>query len=143
MKLVPFFLTNHTQNNFTIVSLSLFLSHAGKSIWTPDESGTLNEATIYEDYCQPNGFVVESIRMQGTSIAFIQVNPQKMNLSDFYTWDEALQITAKPECWRKFYFIQDKDGAEWWSPKGLFEAEIQGFGNISELWRHLRTLYYI
>lgn len=125
------------------MSLSLFLSHAGKSIWTPDESGTLNEATIYEDYCQPNGFVVESIRMQGTSIAFIQVNPQKMNLSDFYTWDEALQIPAKPECWRKFYFIQDKDGAEWWSPKGLFEAEIQGFGNISELWRHLRTLYYI
>jgi hypothetical protein len=143
MKLVPFFLTKHVQNSFTIVSLSLFLSHAGKSLWTTDESGALSASKILEDYCEPNGFVVESIRMEDTSLAFVQVQPEKMNLADFYSWEEALQTPSKPECWRKFYFIQDKDGAEWWSPKGLLEAELQGFGSISELWRHLRTLYYV
>jgi hypothetical protein len=141
MKLVPFFLTNQSQNTFTIVSASFFLAHAGKSIWTTDESGTVSEKTILEDYCEPNGFVVESIKIVDTTLAFLQVNPSKMNLSDYYTWDEALQHPNKPECWRKFYFIQDKEGADWWSPKGLVEAEIQGFGNVVELWRHLRTLY--
>lgn len=143
MKLVPFFLTTHTQSTFTIVSLSLFLSHAGKSIWSSDESGPLNEKTIHDDYCEPNGFVVESIRMVDPSLAFIHVNPKTMNLSEFYTWEEALQHGGKPECWRKFYCIRDTDGAEWWSPNGLMEAEIQGFGNVSDVWRHLRTLYYI
>lgn len=131
------------QNGFTIVSLSLFLSHAGKSIWTTDESGQVSDKTIYEDYCEPNGFVVETIKQYDKGLAFVQVNPSKMNLSEFYTWEEALQSPSKPECWRKFYFLQDKEGAEWWSPKGLIEAEIQGFGNVSELWRHLRTLYKV
>lgn len=141
MKLVPFFLTRQNQNGFSIVGLSVFLSHAGKAIWLTDESGPVSEKTIRQDYCEPNGFVVESIKIVEKTLAFIEVNPAKMNLSEFYTWEEALQNPSKPECWRKFYFVQDKEGAEWWSPKGLIEAEIQGFGNVSELWRHLRTLY--
>ena len=143
MKLVPFFLTKQLQNGFTIVSLSVFLSHAGKSIWTTDESGYVNDKTILEEYCEPNGFVVESIRVLDKTLAFVQVNSGQMNLSEFYTWEEALHTPSKPECWRKFYFVLDKDDAEWWSPKGLIEAEIQGFGNVADLWRHLRTLYDI
>jgi hypothetical protein len=143
MKLVPFFLTKHIQNGFTIVSLSLFLSHAGKSIWTTDEPGFISQQSIVQEYCEPNGFVVECIQSLDKTLAFVQVNPSKMNISEFYTWEEALHQPTKPECWRKFYFVQDKDGAEWWSPKGLIEAEIQGFGNVVDLWRHLRTLYDI
>lgn len=140
MKLVPFFLTKQIQNTFTISSLSLFLAHAGKTIWTTQESGPVSEKIIREEYCEPNGFVVEKIFIIDSTLAFVQVNPSKMNLSEFYTWEEAVSNPAKPECWRRFYFIQDKDGSDWWSPKGLIEAEIQGFGNVHEIWRHLRTL---
>jgi hypothetical protein len=139
MKLIPYFWKQKNQSKFRFTSLSVFMSHAGKSIWCSDESGTLSKQTILEDYCEPNGFVVKSIHLDKDT-AYIEVDAEKMNLSDFYTWEEALQKPGKPECWRSFYFVQDKEGCDWWSPKGLIEAEIQGYGNAYDLWRHLRTV---
>lgn len=140
MKLLPFFLTEKTKHTFHMQTLSLFLAFAGKSVWVTDEPGILSQKTILEDYCEPNGFFVKKITIQ-KDIAFLEIDPLKTNLSDFYTWEEALRKPTKPECWRHFYFLQDKEGSDWWSPKGLIEAEIQGYGNVEELFRHLRTLY--
>lgn len=139
MKLIPYFYTEKVQNNFVIRSLSVFLAHAGKSVWCSEESGILSEKCILEDYCEPNGFFVKSLKIVKDT-AYIEVEKEKMNLSDFYTWEEALAKPGRPECWRTFYFVSDKEGNDWWSPKGLIEAEIQGYGNVYELWRHLRTL---
>lgn len=139
MKLLPFFLTETTKNTFHVHILSVFMAHAGKSIWTTEEKGIVSREAILRDYCEPNGFVIKQLLLE-KDIAYIQIDPEKTNLSDFYTWEEALANPAKPECWRRFYFFQDKEGSDWWSPKGLIEAEIQGFGNVETLFRHLRTL---
>ena len=66
-------------------------------------------------------------------IAYIHVNKEKTNLPDFYTWDEVYLKAEKPECWRSYYFIQDKHQTFWWSPKGLLEGELQGGENIQDL----------
>ena len=139
MKLIPYFYSQKLQNTFRIVSLSVFLAHAGKSVWSSEESGQLSKETIIKEYCQPNGFLVKNICFE-KDCAYIEVIKEKMNLSDFYSWEEALAKPGRPECWRTFYFVQDKEGSDWWSPKGLIEAEIQGYGNVYDLWRHLRTL---
>jgi hypothetical protein len=139
MKLIPYFYTEKNQNTFTIVSLSVFLAYAGKSVWSSEESGILSEKTILEDYCEPNGFIIKNLSIHNDT-AYIEIDASAMNLSDFYTWEEALAKPGRPECWRRFYFVQDKVGTDWWSPKGLIEAEIQGYGNVYDLWRHLRTL---
>lgn len=142
MKLIPFYLRESFKNSFKIQTLTLFLGYAGKSVWTTEESGFLNSEQILKNYCEPNGIFVKSIHIEKDR-AYIEVDEQKTNLSEFYTWEEALRKPGKPECWRRFYFLHDKEGGEWWSPKGLIEAEIQGLGNVEEIYRHLRTSSYI
>ncbi len=141
MKLVPFILTQKKNGLFTISKLSLFLSHAGKSLWQTEESGLLSQDTLQEEYLLPNGFPVDHMEIdKAKRIAYVQVDKGKMNLSDFYTWEEALTKPDKPECWRHFYFIQDKEGADWWSPKGLLEAELPEVGNLGDLFVSLQSI---
>jgi hypothetical protein len=134
MKLVPYILSQKELQHFTITRIALFLSHGGKSIWKTDTTALLSTKEILDEYCEPNGFVVDSIKIDTQKkIAYIQVNKEKTKLSEFYTWDEAYLHVGKPECWRRFYFVKDKEGADWWSPKGLIEAEIQDYGNVQDL----------
>jgi hypothetical protein len=132
MKLLPYILTKRETKDFTFWKFTVFLSFAGKSIW--EESGPLSKSVIQHDYCELNGLYAKDIVIDPKKqLALIQIDTQKTNLSEFYIYEEALQKPDKPECWRSFYFIQDKGQIFWWSPKGLIEAEIQGGGNIQEL----------
>lgn len=143
MKVLPFFLTQKKQENFRIQCLNVFLSHAGKSVWKTEESGVLSEKQIREDYLDPNGFAVKSLWIDANAkIAYVEIDPSRTNLCDFYTWDEALQHPGKPECWRPFYFIQDKEGVSWWNCKGLFEADIQDLGNMETIFQTLSEKKY-
>lgn len=139
MKLLPFLLTQKRTSEFTIHKLSLFLSHAGKSLWHTDESGMLSPEVLQEEYLVPNGMQAKSIRMDPKlQIAYIEVEKDTLQLNDFYTWEEAMAKPSKPECWRNFYFVTDKQGADWWSPKGLLEAELPEVGNIGLLFSKLQ-----
>lgn len=134
MKLVPYFLTRTQKKDFTIVCVSFFLSHAGKSVWKTEEPGPLSESDVREAYFEPNGLSVKQYWEDTKSqIAFAEIDPSKSTMSDFYTWEEAMMKSSRPECWRRYYFIQDKEGLDWWSPKGLHEAEIQEYGNVNDL----------
>lgn len=142
MKLVPFILTSKQSGPFTFTTLSLFLTHAGKSIWKTDEPGFVSFNTILEDYCEPNGFVIQRSHVDKTkNIVYLQVDAEKMNLSDFYTWDEAIAHPSKPECWRRFLFMKDAEKADWWSPMGLVEAEIQDYGNVHDLYFSILSFF--
>ena len=137
MKLVPFVLTQkEPTSNYDLRKYKwlVFMSHAGRGIWNTDEPGLISEQTIQQDYLIPNGIVSSRIYIDKVAqIAWIQVNPQKTNLADFYSWEEALANTNKPECWRPFYFFKDAHNADWWSGKGIEgDAEIQGLGNVAE-----------
>lgn len=140
MKLVPFILTTKKVNGFTITSLNVFLAHAGKAVWKTEESGDVPLQTLLSDYCEPNGFVVEATHVDKW-IAYFKIDGTQTNLHDFYSWEEALASPAKPECWRRFYFIQDADGANWWSPQGLLEAEIADLGTIQDVF-HSIVLFF-
>lgn len=126
------------RNDFQITSLHVFLSHAGKSIWKTDESGFVKIEKILEDYCEPNGFVLKRTHVDTQNmIVYLEVDPEKTNLSDFYTWEEALTKPTKPECWRRFLFVKDAEQADWWLPKDCIEAEIQDYGSICDLYTFL------
>ena len=141
MKLIPFVLKKKTNGPFEITRCAIFLSHAGKALWQTDESGNVSKQVIQEDYCEPNGFAVDNVWLDTKkSIAYIQVNPEKTSFADFYTWEEALVKSSKPECWRHFYCIEDQEGVDWWSPKGLVEAEFLPVGNIQDIIAEVRHL---
>jgi len=138
MKFLPFFLTQKETELFRIWKLSVFLNHAGKSVWESDLPGLLPLHQIQSEYCDANGFVVDHIWIQKESqVAFICIDSNKTKLSEFYSWEEALARTDKPECWRSFYFVQDHDSLIWWSPKDLIEGEIQGLGNIQDIFEEI------
>ncbi len=139
MKLVPFYIRKVNRGHLSVSQLCVFLSQAGRRIWQTDEPGDLSEKQILDDYCLPNGFVVRNI-LRETAVAYIEIDPTQTRLSDFYTWEEALAHAEKPECWRPFYSIVDVDGKEWWSPKGIPEAELADYGAVSSLCSKLCSL---
>jgi hypothetical protein len=142
MKLVPFVLTKKESGLFQMTRCTLFLSHAGKSIWQTDESGSISLETLQTDYLGPNGFAVHDIQLDTKrQTAYIQIDPTKTSFEDFYTWEEALQKQDKPECWRHFYFVKDRDGTDWWSPKGLLEAEFQSGEAVSEVFQEIASRF--
>ena len=142
MKLVPFILSEKQANEFTVTQIQVFLAHAGKSVWKTEESGFVSLKTILQDYCEPNGFTVQKTHVdKQNQIAYLMIDPTKTTMTDFYTWEEALAHQTRPECWRRFYFMQDSETADWWSPHGLVEAEIQDFGNVGDLFRIIQQSF--
>lgn len=140
MKLLPFVLKQKHTSSFTVSSLSLFLTHAGKGIWKTEEPGVVSLEVLERDYCEPNGLVLSHAFLDAeTTTAYLQVDPAKTSLSDFYTWEEALAKPTKPECWRTFYFFEDKEEAFWWSPQGIVEAELPEIGSVQTILSYLRT----
>ncbi len=138
MKLIPFVLTKQRTESFEFTRCTLFLSHAGKSLWQTDETGILSPQALHQEYLDPNGFAVKSVQIDPKkNIAYIEVDASQMTFQDFYTWEEALAKQDKPECWRHFYFVHDKEGVEWWSPQGISEADFQSGESISEVFREI------
>ena len=108
-----------------MTKLSLFLGNAGKSFWRTEEE-TVTKKELLEEYLEPNGFCIEHIHFGKDSI-FVKVDPSKMNLSDFYSWEEAMKNSQKPECWRNFYFFKDDKDADWFTSKQMQnENEVEG-----------------
>jgi hypothetical protein len=142
MKLVPFIHRQKQVNSFWVSELLLFLSHAGRGVWKTEEPGVLSSKTILEEYCEPNGFVVKNLHLDPqNNIAYIEIDSTKTKLSDFYTWEEALQQPTKPECWRPFFFMRDKNNEHWYWAKGIVEAEIQDVGNIADVYERIQSFF--
>ena len=95
--------------------LSVFLGQAGRMLWQTDEL-TVSQKQLEEEYLFPNGLIPKRIVFQ-EQIAYVEIDSEKTNRNDFYTWEEALQNPGKPECWRLFSFFQDEKGAEWFTSR--------------------------
>lgn len=140
MKLVPFMVTQKKVQGFQVTTLHVFLSYAGKRVWLTENPGLLDSEEILSEYCEPNGLFVSQIDInKEKETAYLRIDPIKTNLSDFYTWEEALQQPGKPECWRRFYFFENQESSDWWSPKGLIEGEIQDYGTIETLFNDIKN----
>lgn len=134
MKLIPYFLTKRSLKELEAIRLSVFLSHAGKSLWKTEESGMLSEKQIREDYLDPNGLDAKHIVLDANAqAAWIYVDETKTKISEFYSWEEALASPQKPECWRNVYWMRDAQGCHWWSPKGIASAELPEIGSFDTI----------
>jgi hypothetical protein len=123
MKILPFFLQER-HSHLKQTRLCVFLAHAGKALWSIEE--TLTESQLMEEYLKPNGIPSKRIVLIG-SLALVEIDLEKINLPEFYTWEEALSHPQKPECWRSYYFFKDSSDADWFSPKLLQGSnEIEG-----------------
>jgi hypothetical protein len=112
----------------------VFLDKAGKQSWATETEALYTEKELVQEYLEPNGLVPRHIVInKKTKVALIEVNEEKLLLNEFYNWDEALAMPSKPECWRSFYFFKDAHGDDWWSPKYILDAEIQGLGSVHSL----------
>ena len=142
MKLVPFFLTSSDKTSLRIHKLTIFLRHAGKAVWKTDESGFVPEDIILNDYLLANDIHSKKITYnKDKTIAWIQVDPTLTDISEFYSWDEALEKGTKPECWRSFYFFKDENNADWWTPKAFqCEADIQDLDNVAKVYEDILSL---
>jgi len=135
MKLLPYCFTQPSlpSSELQATCVWVFLGLAGKRLWQTDEA-TLSDEEIRSLYCEPNGLPVVSIRRDPSKdLAYVEVHPTQLRLSDFYSWEEALASPEKPECWRRFVFLNDAQGFEWWSPPGLPDAELPEIGSVSSL----------
>lgn len=134
MKLVPYFFTHPNGLVLTghLDCLWIFLASAGKRLWQTEESGVLSEEEIVSSYCKPNGILPKRIWIEN-EIAFIEVDSHLTTLKEFYTWEEALQHSSKPECWKRIVLVYDSDANLWWSGKGIVEAEIPELGPLEDV----------
>jgi hypothetical protein len=112
----------------------VFLDKAGKQSWGTDNDTLYSEKELLQEYLEPNGLAARSMVIdKKNKLALIEVDQEKLLLNEFYNWDEALAMPSKPECWRSFYFFKDTHGDDWWTPKNILDAEIQGLGSIHSL----------
>ena len=135
MKLLPYCFTHPPLSGSDLQATCawVFLSLAGKRLWQTDEA-VVSDDEICRLYCEPNGLPVRRIvRDSSKDLAYVEIDSSQLRLSDFYSWEEALQRKDKPECWRRFLFLKDKQGFDWWSPPGLPDAELPEIGSVSSL----------
>ena len=112
----------------------IFLDKAGKQSWGTDNDTLYSEKELLQEYLEPNGLAARRIIIdKKNKVALIEVDQEKILLNEFYNWDEALAMPSKPECWRSFYFFKDTYGDDWWTPKNILDAEIQGLGPVHSL----------
>ncbi len=133
MKLLPYCFTHPPLpgSELQATCVWVFLGLAGKRLWQTDEP-TVSDEEIRTQYCEPNGLPVVSIQRNASQdLAYVELDPKQLRLSDFYSWEEALLSPDKPECWRRFLFLTDTQGVEWWSPPG--DAELPEIGSVSSL----------
>jgi hypothetical protein len=124
MKVLPFILKTN-QGTLARTNLSLFLAHGGKGFWQTEQPSVARDE-LEKEYLVLNGLIPKQIWME-QEIAYVQIDAEKTNLNDFYTWEEAYKHPQKPECWRSFYFFKDATGAPWFTPSAtMVEAEIEG-----------------
>lgn len=145
MKLIPFVFTqkeNPAATDICVVKISVFLDKAGRSLWQTDEP-VLDESAIRSLYLEPNGLYAVKITIDAkTQTAWIHIDATKTRFADFYSWEEALQHTGKPECWRTFYYFLHQRNEELWSPQYIQtpEAEISGLGNVHLFFQTLSSM---
>jgi len=103
MFILPFYyrtVVSHSVSLYQIVLLTL----AGKHLWS--EEDTLR---ICEDILTPNGLVMKRPPFRQGDIVFCEVDVTKMDMADFYQWDELEELElddgSSPFCWRTFYRV--------------------------------------
>jgi len=140
MKLIPFVIKQKESARVNTSIVQFFLTEGGKDVW---EIGTISSLkTIQEEFLEPNGFACESLQKEGDFV-FAKLDPARMNLNDFYTWEELQVDKKKEDCFRTFFFCEEKLTQKDWFFSELLQTPFEKTPTSpSALFRGLKSLYY-
>jgi len=92
MILIPYFID--TSKDW--IQLGLFLCSGGREVWSVD--GTDKQVA---KMLATNGFPVLTMDKQSDAL-YAKIDLTKLQMVDFYTWDEVDPKTSEEDCWRIF-----------------------------------------
>jgi hypothetical protein len=117
MLLIPVF----WKTTDTWLRLGIFFCDGGRSIWEVDDSSTDSDIkTLLED----NNMPLISITKHANT-AYAKIDIDRLNLNEFYTWDEVNQKTSTLDVWRILQI-----------PRGLWSCRVFR----EELWNKIELL---
>ncbi len=103
MFVVPFFYRTPVQSliPWSLQPVVLFLENRGKQLCQVDSP---------KEWLAENGFVVKD-QWQKDNILYVQVIPDSMRLSDFYSFEQLTlqQQRGTEECWRTFFLMKSTE----------------------------------
>ncbi len=110
MFIIPYTHKTEIHNNIKLNLISI-LTIGGQELW--EEYGTNN---IQTEYLEPNGLYISNapiIQFKGQDIYICEIDKNKTDLKDFYTWSEISNSDSETFCWRTFSHITDLSENIW------------------------------
>ena len=94
MILVPYI---WTKTNPEWISLGIFLCSGGRKFWS------IEKATQAKTSLKDNGFpVIELHTDKQAGIIYAMIDSTKIQMEEFYTWDEVDPVVCEQDVWRFF-----------------------------------------
>lgn len=126
MFIVPFFIREPLSSiiQWNLVPITLFLENHGKGLCSTENG---------EAWLNENGFEKKQ-SWQGKDTLFVEVDVSKMNLKEFYSYEQLTleQKKGTEECWRTFFVMKAVDTNEKSSAKAWNENLENPFSKILE-----------
>ena len=95
MILIPFFWNTSDEN---WIHFGVFLCSGGRLFWSVEDTDTDDQIrTMLEE----NGFPVTEIRRTAVG-TFVEIDHEKIKLSNFYMWSEIDPKTSEEDVWRTY-----------------------------------------
>jgi hypothetical protein len=93
MILLPYFIDT---SNESWTKLNLFVTEGGRSFWQTDEKDSDVKKMLEE-----NGFpILKTFTENG--VVYAEVDQNKIQINDFYRWDEVNPDTSMEDVWRTY-----------------------------------------
>ena len=115
MILLPYFIDTSNQS---WTKLNLFLTEGGRGFWQTDETEKQIKKTLKD-----NGFAVINTFTEN-GVMYAEVDQNKIQMSEFYTWDEVNPETSTEDVWRTYLIPASLRSCpifqrEFWTSTGL------------------------
>jgi hypothetical protein len=92
MILIPYFIDYRNQN---WIKFGVFLSSGGRETWSIEDKTEKKITKILKD----NGFPLSELNIQ-KGVIYAKIDYEKLNLTEFYTWEEVDPKTSNEDTWR-------------------------------------------
>ena len=99
MFILPYVSSSHILSTVVLHRIRL-LTVGGTGLWQED-----NALRLHEDILEPNDLPLLS-HHQHKDIYFCRLDPDRMNLSEYYDWEEVVPSDTTVFCWRTFYVME-------------------------------------
>jgi hypothetical protein len=102
-----------TNSKYSLIKCALLLDRNGTSC--------ISNNTNLEEFCKTNELVIIGEPITINDIVFVRINPEKTDLSTFYTWSEVAPASQPmKELWR--YFIWNNDVDDVWGTNTYLDS---------------------